>query len=143
MDLFGVTAEQSVAIWEIYEELVAGDVRHPVARCIVGNERNLAITCPVVSESLGLDKKKGEGVGRWLSFVAVARDNLQRALGTGITDAKWMSGDWTDCCTGKVRHASLDGKRYKLRQGLKIGNGHEIPGVRPGCKCGSQPVVVF
>lgn len=141
VDLFGVSAEQSMQLMGIYEGLVAGEVHAGLPASIMSHTRNFARICPDVAQTLGVPKRQGDAIGSWLGYVAIVRENLEKDFHLGITEGKWMSGDWTTCATGEVRHAALDGRRFKLLEGLKIGHGHELPGVRPGCKCLLRAVV--
>ena len=59
-----------------------------------------------------------------------------------IVDVVWKYSN-SPCASsqGTLPHASLDGKQFKLADGLKVDNRATWPGMEIGCKCFLKPII--
>ena len=146
MTTFGLTEAQAETTRELYEAMVAGEVRDPVAQGILAQPENGPQVKALVGQAIGQSGPKDKavlGVTHWLSFVGLVRNQTQRMLDNAITEGKWLSGDWTDCATHAIAHRTLNDRRFPLAVGLAFGGVVERPGVRPECKCHVTPIIDF
>lgn len=144
MVTFGLNEAQAEATVALYEHLVAGDVRDPIAQDILASPANGPKVLALVGQVIGQTGPKDKGVlgvTQWLMFVGLVRASTQRMLDNAITEGRWVSGDWTDCATHGTHHRTLNDKRFKLTEGLAFGGVLERPGVRPGCMCQVAPII--
>ncbi|WP_266158604.1 hypothetical protein [Dyella silvatica] len=144
MVTFGLTETQAEITRNLYEAMVAGEVRDPVAQGILAQPGNGPQVKALVGQAIGQFGRKDKGVlgvMHWLSFVGLVRNQTQRMLDNAITEGKWMSGDWTDCATHATAHRTLNDRRFPLAVGLAFDGVVERPGVRPECKCRVTPII--
>lgn len=144
MVTFGLTEAQADAAVGLYENMVAGDVRDAVAQSILASPTNGPVVRELVRQTIGQHDPKDRdvlGVTNWLMFVGNVRVQTQRMLDNAVTEGRWVSGDWTDCATHDTAHRTLDNRRFPLAEGLAFNGVVERPGVRPGCKCRTAPII--
>ena len=144
MATFGLTEAQAEAAVQLYENMVASDVRDAVAQSILTSPSNGPVVRELVRQTIGQHDPKSRdvlGVTQWLMFVGLTREQTQRMLDNAVTEGRWVSGDWTDCATHSTAHRILNDRRFPLTEGLAFDGVVERPGVRPGCKCRTAPII--
>lgn len=111
--------------------------------------RALNILCDALI-LMDMPKSSAAAIARFLNNRATSAMNAERALASGITEAKWMYSGAPCFSTvqptdGERRrdeaHKAANGKRYRLADGMAIDGVTTHPGRDGGCKCVSIPIV--
>ncbi|WP_267225821.1 hypothetical protein [Dyella silvae] len=66
----------------------------------------------------------------------------QRMLAAGIKYAIWLSSG-APCADDEMTalHQKLDGKRYSIAKGMRVGKRYIRPGIEDGCRCYHKAVI--
>jgi len=96
----------------------------------------------------GMTKSRAEQITRFICSKAKAVIDNTRCMKLGLTEAIWMhSGAPCEVNPRKptgqnAAHIAVDGKRYKLSEGMCINGKYVLPGYEDGCRCTSRSVIL-
>ena len=103
-----------------------------------------------VLSDLGVPKSRASYITHYLLNRANALMNVERMLGNGIKEGRWLySGApcyWTrnpssDELDRDAAHRSADRKIFPLNKGMNLNGAWTFPGLEPGCKCITNAVM--
>jgi uncharacterized protein with gpF-like domain len=99
----------------------------------------------------GMTKRRAEDIARLLNNKATALMQRTRQAALGITQAKWLySGAPCKISPKKpsdqdkrqdAAHQAANGKLFNVSKGMFLDGKWTWPGVEPGCRCVSKPIV--
>ena len=101
----------------------------------------------------GMQKGSAHRITRFLLNRASALMNIESSLSLGLTEAIWVYSKapcMYDCkrpseadLQQDADHRALDGKKFDIRTGVKVGETYIWPGSKEGCRCSSRSVLPF
>ncbi|HEY5305172.1 MAG TPA: hypothetical protein VIJ52_00695 [Pseudolabrys sp.] len=99
----------------------------------------------------GMTKRRAEDIARLLNNKATALMQRTRQAAVGITQAKWLYSGAPCKINPKApsdqdkrqdaAHRAANGKIFEISKGMFLDGKRTWPGVEPGCRCASMPVV--
>ena len=127
------------ALEDVPDEL-KGELHEIVWAAVMTHGRpDTAAFSSALAERFGLDAHAASIIshyqwtmGRYVKDVARRRD-------VPITESKWM---WSGApCEDMSNHESLNGRRFRLEEGLEVDVKRIWPGSEPGCRCCEGAVI--
>jgi uncharacterized protein with gpF-like domain len=109
--------------------------------------RNLSLLYNVLMQMNGMMKRRAGEIALLLNNKATALMNKERQESLGIKQAHWLySGAPCEINpkepTGQdAAHRAANGKLFDVSKGMFLDGKWTWPGVEPGCRCVSKPVV--
>ncbi|EIF7321189.1 hypothetical protein MJJ39_001953 [Salmonella enterica] len=92
-----------------------------------------------IIEKTGLNEKISGNLAMILWFITKPEIEADRRLKIKITEATWV---FEDFLCKHPSHRNLNGKKYSIRKGIRIGFFKRIhPGQLVGCGCLSTPII--
>lgn len=106
---------------------------------VVKHGNNLYASKNCIIEKTGLSDKVSGNLARTLWFITKPELEVARRLKIGIIQATWVFEDYS--CK-HTEHLKLNGKKYSIRKGMRIGFFRYIhPGQLVGCGCMATAII--
>ncbi len=103
----------------------------------------LADLAPALEKYEGVTKRRAEFIARDQTSKAYANMNRDRMIKVGVKKAEWIhSGGGSH---PRETHVEMDGKEFDIEKGMYDSAIDKWiqPGVEPGCRCTSRPLITF
>lgn len=108
---------------------------------VIKHGSNLFSSKNYIIEKTGLSDKTSGSLATILWFIAKPELEIAKRLKIGVSEATWIYDEFV--CKHPDHHR-LDGKKYSLHKGMRIGFFKRIhPGQLVGCGCVSKPILPF
>ncbi len=134
-----------------FEDLPVGEEEaiYEVALNSITRGRDLGMLAKALTE-LGVQKARAAYIASFLHNRATSLMQGERALASGLTEAKWTYSG-APCVTTNppieeelrrdALHKAANGKSYPIASGMLMDGRRVFPGREPGCKCIGSPIV--
>lgn len=121
--------------------LVQGLVENEIRQLKNQVMRNMSNGAPAselakgIKKHLDVSRNRAETIARTEVNTLTGQLNDRRALELGITEGIWRG---VEDNRERASHRAVEGKRFKLKQGLKIDGKWTWPGREPNCRCWTE-----
>lgn len=139
-DVMRATINEQVSLIKSIPQRYLTNVEGLVMRS-VQTGRNLEQLTNDLEKQYGVARRRAATIARSQNNIATSTMTRARQTELGIEE-----GIWQHSHAGKKprpTHVAMDGKRFPLRKGMwdKAVKRYVFPGVEPGCRCTSRPVI--
>lgn len=106
---------------------------------VIKHGQNLYNSKNCIIEKTGFSEKVSGNLAMMLWFITKPELEVARRLKIGISEATWV---FEEFLCKHPSHRNLNGKKYSIRKGMKIGFFKRIrPGQLVGCGCMDRPII--